>query len=78
MYSLQNDLNVPNIQGARLCHNETVDIWNIDSDTVSDVYQVATDILAEYDGDPYSNLVTQQIDMGDHLLYNGVLYVHVF
>lgn len=78
MYSLKNDPLVPKIEDARLCNNETVDVWNIDSDTTSGVYQKAMLILHQYDGDPYSNLVTQQIETSTGLEYNGVLYVHVF
>jgi hypothetical protein len=61
----------------RLCENETVEVWNIDSESISGVYATAGAILLDYDSEPYSNLVTQQIDTGSGLEFNGILYVHL-
>jgi len=77
MYTKMGDPLVVSSQNVRLCENENVDVWNIDASTVAGIYEEAGSILKQYVSDPYSNLVTQQIDMGDHLEYNGVLYVHV-
>jgi hypothetical protein len=67
---------------SRLCENETVEVWNIDSKSLSNVMLEASAILKVYEDEhgyePYSNLVTQQVDTGDGLDYNGVLYVHLF
>jgi len=66
---------------SRLCNNETVEVWNIDSDSLADVMLEASAILSVYKDDfnyePYSNLVTQPVDNGDGVGFNGVLYVHV-
>ena len=64
---------------SRLCENENVEVWNIDADTVADVFSAAAKILEnEYEEGYYSNLVTQQLETADGLEYNGCLYVHVF
>lgn len=62
----------------RLCKNEKVEVWNIDSETLAGVYSTAAAVLLNYENDPYSNLVTQQIETATGLEYNGVLYVHLF
>jgi hypothetical protein len=64
---------------TRLCTNEKIEVWNIDGDTIADVFTAAATILSnEYDEAYYSNLVTQQLEKIDGLEYNGCLYVHVW